>query len=302
MVNLSLVCLGLLNVLPTLNSERPDYIYELSKNGKKLNIDELRFLYGIDGLTKSSELDTNPKIIEIKSKRDPYYDLSLVYHCLKGEIGLNPKDLEKGTVKYYIGQIVITSSVKESNYKKLKYIRDDLVVSYTLNKNFFPNLEEIGGSLYYKGTESECFPNLKRVREDVICPFITNAKGFEYLESIGGSAYFDSLLTDECFKDLNRMGNSDKECHFVFKNLIKTTNLKHVKFLGNDKSTSIFNKSIEYDIKNLILPGNVTITSTSNIISKNIELLYLSLINKFERKMKTVKKSPYNTSDITKKR
>lgn len=176
------------------------------------------------------------------------------------------------------------------------------MISYTLNKKFFPNLEKIGGSLYYKGRESECFPKLKIIGYDAICPFITNSKGFEYLESIGGSAYFDSLLTDECFKDLNKIGNSDKECHFSFKSLIKTKNFKHVKFLGNDKSSCIFNKAIEYDIKDLILPDSFTITSTSNVVSNNIELLYLSIINKFGKKFKPVKKSPYNTYNPTKKR
>ena len=176
------------------------------------------------------------------------------------------------------------------------------MISYTLNKKFFPNLEKIGGSLYYKGRESECFPKLKIIGYDAICPFITNSKGFEYLESIGGSAYFDSLLTDEGFKDLNRMGNINQECRFSFKNLIKTRNFKHVKFLGNDKSSCVFNKAIEYDIKNLILPGSPTIISISNIVAKNIELLYLNIINKFGSKMKPVKKSPYNTYNPTKKR
>jgi len=98
------------------------------------------------------------------------------------------------------------------------------------------------------------------------------------------------------------MGNSNKECHFSFKSLIKTRNFKHVKFLGNDKSSCVFNKAIEYDIKDLILPGSVTITSTSNVVGNNIELLYLSIINKFGKKFKPVKKSPYNTYNPTKKR
>lgn len=149
--------------------------------------------------------------------------------------------------------------------------------------------------------ESECFPKLKIVKADMICPSIKNSTGFEYLESIGESACFNDLLSDEGFKDLNRIGNSNKKCDFIFKNLIKVTNLKHVKLLGNNESTSVFNESVENDIKNLILPGKTTITYSRNIITKKIKLTYLRLIGRFQKKFGTVKENPY-TNDMTKKR
>ena len=254
-----------------------DNIYELSINGNNLNISELRFLYGINGLTKLFELDNDLKIMEIKSKRDLYQDLSIVFNCHKDEIGLNYTDLKTGKIKYYLSDIVIDEHILEDDeFKKicsnLKYIRGNVIIKCSLDKNFFTNLEEIGGTLSYHGTESECFVNLKIVGDDAICPFITNSKGFEYLESIGGSAYFDSLLTDEYFYRLEKIGNSLQECHFVFKNLIKIEKLKRVNFFGNDKSSIEFKKfflpyesSIFHPLINLLI--NDVISDEVGLIS-----------------------------------
>jgi hypothetical protein len=73
-------------------------------SSKSLTRNELIFLYEINGTIEGFGYQRDPRIAEIRSKRDPKKDASVVLDCTTSEIALNRNEVSEHT-KAYIGPL-----------------------------------------------------------------------------------------------------------------------------------------------------------------------------------------------------
>ena len=92
------------------DSKMITYIYTKYENNKKLTKEDLKFIYEVDRDIEGFGYQKDPRIEEIKEKRDKRKDLANLYECREEEIGLNEDDFRKANdkgirLKYYEGDL-----------------------------------------------------------------------------------------------------------------------------------------------------------------------------------------------------
>ena len=92
------------------DSKMMTYIYTKYEHHKELTKEDLKFIYEVDRKIEGFGYQEDPRIEEIKEKRDKRKDLANLYECKEEEIGLNEDDFikanEKGIrLKYYDGDL-----------------------------------------------------------------------------------------------------------------------------------------------------------------------------------------------------
>ncbi|PIR87435.1 MAG: hypothetical protein COU11_00240 [Candidatus Harrisonbacteria bacterium CG10_big_fil_rev_8_21_14_0_10_49_15] len=75
--------------------------------GEELSIEDLRFIYEVDGLIENFGYYQDPRIIKILSgrKTDRRADLALIFKCAEEQIGLAGDEAIYGNIKYYDGSL-----------------------------------------------------------------------------------------------------------------------------------------------------------------------------------------------------
>lgn len=76
-----------------------------SKAGEPLTKDELLFLYEVNGTIEGFGYQRDPRIAELRSKRNSEEDILTVFECSKGQIARDIKEIKQGT-KAYVGPLV----------------------------------------------------------------------------------------------------------------------------------------------------------------------------------------------------
>ena len=190
-------------------------------NNIELTLDELKFLYEIDGKITGFGYWEDPRIEEIKRKRNKRRDYSLIFNVKEEEVALFKEEWEKSPDKFK----VLNDNLDLSHYNNLdnivlpKYISGNLNLSSLSNANgiVFPQQvggdlelnkltnaeglvlpESIGGSiLLFSIANAKGLVLPKSIGDDIILDSITNAEGLVLPKSIGGEISLDSLTNAE---------------------------------------------------------------------------------------------------------
>lgn len=157
------------------------------KDDLELTKEELAFLYEINAKIEGFGYERDPRIEEIKEKRN----LKIIFDCKEENIGTNISDFDNENKKIvcYVGDLNYHGETVPASFKYLKYISG--VANFNLLKSAIglESLQTIGESVYFYSLES--------------------AIGLESLQTIGGIAFFASLESAEGLENLRTVDGKD---------------------------------------------------------------------------------------------
>ena len=177
------------------------------QKGYDLTIEELRFLYEVDSQIKGFGYKKDPRIKEIKSKRNIIKDLAWIFDCKEEEVCLGgdlPKDK---TIKVYWDSLNLWDLTSAEDLKLPEYVGGNLLLGN------LTNAENLTLPKYIKG---EFWLN-----------DLTSAEDLKLPEYVGGSLYLDSLTSAKVLKLPEYVGGN-----LWLGNLTRARVLKLPKYVG----------------------------------------------------------------------
>lgn len=84
------------------NMKRLTAIEKASQKGKELTKDDLHFLYEIDTKIEGFGYEEDPRIEEIRNKRNRQQDIAVIYNCSIGQVVSRPQDVTESTRVLYL--------------------------------------------------------------------------------------------------------------------------------------------------------------------------------------------------------
>ena len=182
---------------------------EKVKENKELTKEELIFLYEIGSTIEGFGYEKDPRIEEIKSKRDPKEDLSIIFNCRKDQVGTKVEDFDTNDIVVYASDIEYLGETVPEQFQHLKAIIGDAKLNSLKNAENLNNLEYICGSAHLDSLEdARDFKSLKYIGGYANLPSLEDSEGLESLEYIGGGAYFDSLEDARGLNNLKYIGRN----------------------------------------------------------------------------------------------
>ena len=148
-------------------------------NNIELNVDELKFLYEIDSKITGFGYRKDPRIEEIKRKRNERRDYSLIFNVKEEEVALSQEE--------YL-----------NNPEKFKFCLGSIDLSSLTSAEGLVLPESIGGTIDLRSlTSAEGLVLPKSIGGGIDLDSLTSAEGLVLPESIGGSIDLRSLTSAE---------------------------------------------------------------------------------------------------------
>ncbi len=170
------------------------YLTEICKKQEKgldLTIEDLRFLYEINSTIEGFGWTKDPRIDEIKRKRNIRRDLSIVFGCKMNQIATKYEELNEETIAYCGSLHCCEETIYLPN---LKYILKNADFEFLKSAKGLDSLQHIGGNAYFDSlTSADGLENLQKISGDAIFGSLESARGLGSLKYIEGYANFQSL-------------------------------------------------------------------------------------------------------------
>ena len=148
-------------------------------NNIELNVDELKFLYEIDSKITGFGYRKDPRIEEIKRKRNERRDYSLIFNVKEEEVALSQEE--------YL-----------NNPEKFKFCLGSIDLSSLTSAEGLVLPESIGGTIDLRAlTSAEGLVLPKSIGGGIDLDSLTSAEGLVLPESIGGGIVLRSLTSAE---------------------------------------------------------------------------------------------------------
>ncbi|MBR2840364.1 MAG: hypothetical protein IKF01_00670 [Bacilli bacterium] len=227
-----------------------------TNSNEDLTKEEIRHLYEIGTTIEGFGMEKDPRIEEIKAKRNVKKDLSYLFDCKEENIGTELSDFGKNEIFAYIGNISLQGTTVPDIFKSLNVILGDADFRYLISSQGLENLQSIGGTANFDNlTSSQGLKNLKTIGGDADFSSLTSSQGLDNLQSIGGTANFDNLTSSQSLKKLKTVGGDASFYKLTssqgleslqsigwsayFNNLTNSQSLKNLQSIGLN---AIFNK------------------------------------------------------------
>lgn len=182
-------------------------IDEKTNNDEDLTKEEIRFLYEIGYKIEGFGKENDPRIEEIKEKRNIKKDLSYLFDCKEENIGTKITDFDNNEIIAYVGNLTLQDKVVPDKYKSLKVIIGDADFRNLTSSKGLENLQSISGDAYFDNlTSSQYLKSLKTIHGDARFYKLTSSLGLEKLQSIGGNAHYKNLISSQGLKTLKTIG------------------------------------------------------------------------------------------------
>ena len=190
-------------------------------NNIELNVDELKFLYEIDSKITGFGYRKDPRIEEIKKKRNERRDYSLIYNVKEEEVALSIQEWLNNPEKFkalpgsidslYLtsaeglvlpqlvgGNIELRSLASAEGLVLPKSIGGDIDLRSLASAEGLVLPESIGGSIDLRSlTSAEGLVLPKSIGGKIYLNSLTSAEGLVLPKSIGGDIFLDSLTSAE---------------------------------------------------------------------------------------------------------
>lgn len=219
-----------------------------TNNNIKLTKKELKFLYEIDSKIECYFYDyqnfyyfyechniryCDPRIIEIRNKRNVKKDLAYVFGCKEENIGTNITDFATNKIIYYYGRLVWEKDFVPDTFKDLKRIIGGASFPNLTSADGLNNLQQVDGANFSNLTNAEGLNNLRNIRGGAIFSNLIYAKGLNNLYNISAQAYFPKLTNADGLNNLQYIGN-----YAFFASLKSAKGLNSLKYIGEDANFS----------------------------------------------------------------
>ncbi len=194
----------------------------------ELNKEDLRFLYEVDSKIEGFGYSKDPRINEIKDRRNNKKDLAFVFGCKEENIGTKLSDFESNDIICFYGDLKFTGANLTDNFRNLQYIIGDAYFNNLISARGLEKLQNIGGDGNFRSlTNSEGLENLQNIDGDAEFYNLISAEGLGNLQSIGGSACFYKLSSAEGLERLQTIG-----VYAYFDSLTNAEGLKSLHSIG----------------------------------------------------------------------
>ena len=125
------------------------YIYTKFKNNVELTKDDLRFLYEIDNEIMGFGYEKDPRIKEIIERRNnSKKDLANAFDCEEDEIALTKEEALKGNIKYFRGDLDLSSLTSAKGLNLPSQIGGSLYLNSLTSAEGLELPDKIGGAFY----------------------------------------------------------------------------------------------------------------------------------------------------------
>ncbi len=188
----------------------------LTEIEKKTNLNQdltendLKFLYEVDSEIVGFGWNKDPRVEEIRSKRNKKRDLALIYNCSESNIALDYNDFVDNDIVVFYGDFQysdFSSKLDKSRLKNLKHIIGNADFDNLTDARGLESLTSIGGYAKFESlTDSRGLENLTSIGWYAKFDSLTDARGLESLTSIGGEANFESLTDSRGLENLTSIG------------------------------------------------------------------------------------------------
>ena len=164
-------------------------------NNIELTVDELKFLYEIDDQIKGFGYEEDPRIEEIKRKRNERRDYSLIFNVKEEEVALSQKEWEKSPDKFKI--LVGNLSLAYDDIGDLpQYVEGDLFLDDVENAEWLVFPQHVGGNIFLRHlTSADGLVLPQHVGGNIYLSSLASADGLVLPESIGGGIDLRSLTS-----------------------------------------------------------------------------------------------------------
>ena len=122
--------------------------------------------YEVDNKIEGFGYDRDPRIQEIRNKRNNKKDLAFIFHCKEENIGTKLSDFERNNIIYFYGDLEYYDETLTDNFKNLKNI--------------------IGSALFSNLTSAEGLNNLQSIGRNAWFDSLISSEEFDSLETVGG--------------------------------------------------------------------------------------------------------------------
>ena len=148
-------------------------------NNIELTLDELKFLYEVDSKIEGFGYEKDPRINEIKNKRNIKKDCALIFDVKEEEVALSQEEWEE-------------------NQNKFKIFVSDLYLYGLTSADGLVLPQSVGGNLYLSkltGADGLILP--QSVGGNLFLDNLTSAKGLVLPQSVGDNLFLDNLTSAE---------------------------------------------------------------------------------------------------------
>ena len=169
-------------------------------NNIDLTLDELKFLYEIDGQIIGFGHGKDPRIKEIKRKRNERRDYSLIFNVKEEEIALSQEEYLNNPEKFKAlpGNIYLDSLTSAEGLVLPQQVGGNIDLSFLTSADGLVLPESIGGSIIlFSLTSADGLVLPESIGGSINLFSLTSADGLVLPESIGGSIILDSLTSAE---------------------------------------------------------------------------------------------------------
>ena len=169
-------------------------------NNIELTLDELKFLYEIDGKITGFGYWEDPRIEEIKRKRNKRRDYSLIFNVKEEEVALFKEEWLNNPEKFKVllDNIYLDSLTCTDGLVLPQYVDGNIGLHYLTSAEGLVLPQYVGGTIdlhYLTSAEGLVLP--QHVGNSIDLHSLTSAEGLVLPESIGGDIYLNSLTSAE---------------------------------------------------------------------------------------------------------
>ena len=169
-------------------------------NNIELTLDELKFLYEIDGKITGFGHGKDPRIEEIKRKRNKRRDYSLIFNVKEEEVALSQKEYlhNPEKFKFFRGSIDLWSLTSAEGLVLPQLVGGDIDLRSLASAEGLVLPESIGGSIDLRSlTSAEGLVLPKSIGRHIDLPSLTSAEGLVLPQLVGGDIDLRSLASAE---------------------------------------------------------------------------------------------------------
>ena len=167
-------------------------------NNIELTLDELKFLYEIDGKIDGFGYEKDPRIKEIKSKRNCKKEFAYLFNSKEEEVALSQEEWESNPkkFKFLLDDLHLSRITNADGLTLPRYIYGDLILDNLISANELVLPQHVGGNLSLDRLESTnglIFP--KYVGGDLYLHKLHYAEGLTLPRYIYGDLILDNLIS-----------------------------------------------------------------------------------------------------------
>ena len=167
-------------------------------NNIELNVDELKFLYEIDSKITGFGYRKDPRIEEIKRKRNERRDYSLIFNVKEEEVALSQEEYLNNPekFKFCLGSIDLSSLTSAEGLVLPESIGGSIDLSSLTSAEGLVLPESIGGKIYLNSlTSADGLVLPESIGGSIVLNSLTSAVGLVLPQHVDGDIYLNSLTS-----------------------------------------------------------------------------------------------------------